>query len=766
MGAGEEIATAEVPREQAGELALGLLGHFGAPLIMIAVAQVTHFAPLALGLSFVGAALFGVGLMLVAERARPSVALGAPSVRQVASGLFHAFVVGLGFGMLVVVSTYWLLTRIAPSRWQLSGWAALAIALLASDATFYVLHRFFNHGADATAFHRWCRARHSVHHSVKALDFYRGGIFSALDPVFIGSELALAVVGAALGLPLPSVMFAYGLLLLFQNTHHVNHSFDIGPLRYLFMDNHAHKLHHCRRGTRVNLAAVLSIWDRLLGTYYEDRARSAAYLQHHRIALGATEVKAAANNDAQNQLVQSVPQASNRVWNNWLGNVVFEPERIFYPRSRQDLVAIVNQARVYNKKIRVAAAGHSTSPLVPTDDYLVDMRDLNRVIACDAERKLVIIEAGITIEALDERLRENGLAVPSSVVLTSVRYGGVLATGSHGSGYHCATLSDFVEAMTIVTASGAVVCFSEATHGAEMMNAVRLNLGLFGLIYDITLRVESDFNLEVTDEQAPLSLMRDPQKLRKLVEESYLCDVFWFPLSDALWVKRARRTDAAAVPLSLGERMIEVVHAGLAAMALRIVAKMPSLTRFINQRALSMMVPKPKTIVREAARAIHYKNHLEAYTCQLTSFAVKVDENFENPARAWCLAMDRALELAKEKKYPLTVTLQMRFIGSSRALLSPAHGEPGEHHCYLELLSARHTEGAEPFFDEIATQWMADERFAARPHWGKYFHSIPNVVPYLHRRMDDNIQRFNAVRESLDPKGMFLTPHLRRIFYP
>jgi sterol desaturase/sphingolipid hydroxylase (fatty acid hydroxylase superfamily) len=749
--AGEQLEAADVPPEKTGDLALGLLGHFGAPLIMIAAAQASHFAPLALGLSFVGAAIFGVGLMLVAEQARPSVALGAPSFHQVVSGLFHSFVVGLGFGTLVVVSTYALVALIAPGRGQQSGWAPLVVALLASDATFYLLHRFFNHGTDATALHRWCRARHGVHHSVKALDFYRGGIFSALDPVFLGSELALAVVGAALGAPLPSVMFAYALLLLLQNTHHVNHNFDIGPLRYLFMDNHAHKLHHCRRGTRVNLAAVLSIWDRLLGTYCEERALSAAYLQHHHIAIGATDL---------------LPQESHRAWSNWLGNLVVEPERIFYPRSCQDLVAIVHQARACNKKIRVAAAGHSTSPLVPTDDYLVDMHHLNRILACDAVGKRVTVEAGTTIEALDELLREKGLAVPSSVVLTSIRYGGVLATGSHGSGYHCATLSDLVEAMTIVTASGAVVRFSEATHGAEIMSAVRLNLGLFGLIYDVTLRVERGFNLEVTDERAPLSLIRDPQRLRALVEESYLCDVFWFPLSDALWVKRARRTDAPAVPRSLGERVFDSIHAVFGAMALRILARMPSLTRFINQTALSILVPKPKTIVRDAARAIHYKNHLEAYRCQLTSFAVKVDEKFENPGRVFALVMDRALALAKEKRYPLSLMLQMRFIGHSRALLSPAYGDPGEHHCYLELLSVRHTEGAEPFFDEIATQWMADERLAARPHWGKYFHAIPNVVPYLHRRMGDELRRFNAVRESLDPKGMFLSPQLRRIFYP
>ena len=102
----------------------------------------------------------------------------------------------------------------------------------------------------------------------------------------------------------------------------------------------------------------------------------------------------------------------------------------------------------------------------------------------------IIHYRGVTIGELDRALRKSGLVVPTNVVLRSVTYGGVIATGCHGPGWDCQTLSDLVESMTIVLASGEVVTFSEETHGPEMMNAIRLNLGLFGIIHEMTLRGE------------------------------------------------------------------------------------------------------------------------------------------------------------------------------------------------------------------------------------------------------------------------------------
>jgi FAD/FMN-containing dehydrogenase len=123
-------------------------------------------------------------------------------------------------------------------------------------------------------------------------------------------------------------------------------------------------------------------------------------------------------------------------------------------------------------------------------------------------------------------LRRHGLAVPTNVVLTCVQYGGVVATGCHGAGWEQKTISDLVEAMTIVTSSGEVITFSEETHGTETMNAVHCNLGSFGLIYSMTLRVEPMFNLDVVDEHVPLTSVEDLSRLKALLRGNDYVEVF------------------------------------------------------------------------------------------------------------------------------------------------------------------------------------------------------------------------------------------------
>ena len=86
--------------------------------------------------------------------------------------------------------------------------------------------------------------------------------------------------------------------LLLQATDHTSVTYNIGWLRYVFMDNHAHKLHHCKRGNLINHAAAFSVFDRLFGTYYEDWTLSSNYLHHHKIALPIKPVERAAGPQA------------------------------------------------------------------------------------------------------------------------------------------------------------------------------------------------------------------------------------------------------------------------------------------------------------------------------------------------------------------------------------------------------------------------------------------------------------------------------------
>ena len=403
------------------------------------------------------------------------------------------------------------------------------------------------------------------------------------------------------------------------------------------------------------------------------------------------------------------------------------------------------------------------SPLSVTEDYLVLAAGLDRIGPVDTVRRVVTVESGVTIGALDRVLRRYGLAVPTNVILTCVQYGGVVATGCHGSGWESQTISDLVEAMTIVTCTGEVVTFREETHGTETMNAVRCNLGAFGLIYQITLRVEPVFNLEVLDEHVPHSVVADLSQLKTLLGGNDYIEVFWIPLTDGLWAKSWNRTTMPARRASWTRLPRDFVTTHLGATLWRLVVRRPRLTAPVNKFLYRCLTPRHSKAVRDAADAQHYRAYIELFRNHIMSFAITIDPDFANVRAAWQVVVDKVSERAARGEYPLNVVLEMRVIRNSTVLLSPAFGPPDQHHCYFELISYGGTAGWQRFFDEVAQKWMAMPDLKARPHWAKYFYEVPGIIPYLHQVWDGNVETFAAIRDKIDPDRMFLNPALERI---
>lgn len=276
---------AAVPPEHLGSVACGVLAHLGpAALVVLGVAR-GGFALGPLVLSFVTGSLLGLFMLLGAEKRRPSVPLDPASASEVSEGLALVFAKGVGVGTAVVVGGWLLAAHLVRLPWHTSGWVPVAVAVPLTDFAYYWIHRSLNHSRGNHTVLRWYRKNHAKHHAVTALDFLRGNVSSLFDTAITGFQIPLVVLSALLGMDLISTLVAYALVLLLQGTHHVNHTFNIGALRYLFVDNHAHKLHHCPKGYMVNHAAIFSVWDRLFGTFYEDWDRSPSYMEKHRIAL-------------------------------------------------------------------------------------------------------------------------------------------------------------------------------------------------------------------------------------------------------------------------------------------------------------------------------------------------------------------------------------------------------------------------------------------------------------------------------------------------
>ena len=119
---------------------------------------------------------------------------------------------------------------------------------------------------------RWLWATHSVHHSPERLNLsaaYRLGWTSLLSgiPLFLVPMMWL-------GFPPTAVLAMTALNLLYQFWLHTTWVPKLGWLEYVFNTPSAHRVHHASNVDYLdaNYGGVLIVFDRLFGTYVEERA--------------------------------------------------------------------------------------------------------------------------------------------------------------------------------------------------------------------------------------------------------------------------------------------------------------------------------------------------------------------------------------------------------------------------------------------------------------------------------------------------------------
>jgi predicted NAD/FAD-binding protein len=450
-------------------------------------------------------------------------------------------------------------------------------------------------------------------------------------------------------------------------------------------------------------------------------------------------------------------------WTNWVGNQQARPERVFVPRTREDLVEVVRVAREQGKRIRVCGESHTFSALVPTDDYLIDVRQMRRVEVDrdhpDGPR--VHVESGATVAEVDAALQAQGLVIPTNVVLSSVRYGGLIATGCHGSGQHQPPLSDFVEAMEVVDGRGRVRTLSNETIGAEAMDAARLGFGLFGVIHAITMRAEPMFNVRHVDRTRAdmASTIRD---IKNIVTGHDYCDLYWFPFSTGLWLKTYHRSE---LPATVGPRRAQaerVFQRSSMQVGQRMCAWLTQHPRHTPAtcRMMAQFIPS-RDVIEPVLGGIHFQTAIELMYARNMEIGFEIDEDFNNVRRAWQIAVELVNRYARAGRWPLNLALNARFLGTSRSLLSPCHGRPRT--CFMEIMSFKGTTGWDEFVAELGGAWL--ELPGAAPHWPKEFEQIPGVFDKIGARYGDNLRRFAELRRALDvdPDDVFVNDLTRRI---
>lgn len=236
----------------------------------------------------------------------------------------------------------------------------------------------------------------------------------------------------------------------------------------------------------------------------------------------------------------------NKVWPNSALTVQRQVGHFYSPIRLADLVAVVYQASAGGAELHTVGSGHAFEDVAVAKDQLVSLAQLKSPLSyvldgalTDARRavqddpatasKLFHVHGGIMIGELNEVLAANGLAMITLGGVNVQTLAGAIATSTHGGDIGLAPLPDVVQAVHLVTAAGKQVWIERASapvttddrlravmrrwepvaediqirRDDDLVNAVVVACGRFGVIYSVVLNVVRAFRLAEYTVAAP-----------------------------------------------------------------------------------------------------------------------------------------------------------------------------------------------------------------------------------------------------------------------
>jgi hypothetical protein len=292
------------------------------------------------------------------------------------------------------------------------------------------------------------------------------------------------------------------------------------------------------------------------------------------------------------------------------------------------------------------------------------------------------------------------------------------------------------------------------------MAAVRLGLGLFGVIARLRLRVVPIYRVRQTDVRMPVRDVLD--RLPELVRAHDSVELYWFPFNRDMWMRTVDRTDAPRTFHGHGfwfKTQNFLQNAWLMIFARLVSRFAPSLTPALLRLGINML--PYRTRVLDLPESHHYHHWIEMMPAGCLEVGFKTDEDSANVRRAWETTERLVDEYAARGLYPLNLTLNVRFTGSSRALLTPAYGDGMT--CYVEIMWMGRPKGWAEFSSDLCREWLKVP--GSLPHWSKEFEHVEDVVAIMRENLGDRRDRFldALARSGIDPDRGLFNPLLRRV---
>ena len=341
-----------------------------------------------------------------------------------------------------------------------------------------------------------------------------------------------------------------------------------------------------------------------------------------------------------------------------------------------------------------------------------------------------------------------------------------------GVGWNCMGISDYCTQMRIVDAAGKLNTFC-IEEDLDMMRAVQCNLGMFGIIYDIQLKVWEETIAEVYDDfnYNAGDLFYDAEKLKEMVTKTDSVEIFHFPFNSVSWIDDVKELVGKNKKLTREEwdpkndqlyiRRI-YFHTPEEATGHRLAPdtyfKALNVVTWLEGKAMRVVddfvIKFPQEItplvckashnfLRETTEgsrwqplpnAIHYRPNIELFAVTDMEICINAQDDFSTVTRACQTILELVREEGEKGRFPLNITMEMRWMKHSEAYLCPAVvGSPTEggsgHTFYIEILSYSHTPHWEEFANKVFLELLKIK--GVQFHWAKEWEYVDGIAKYI-----------------------------------
>lgn len=422
----------------------------------------------------------------------------------------------------------------------------------------------------------------------------------------------------------------------------------------------------------------------------------------------------------------AAPAAS---WRNWSGAQHARPARFAAPGDEAELAALVRAS----SQLRVVGAGHSFTPLVPTEGTLVSLDGLQGLIAHDAANCSARLWAGTRLHQTGPLLEQVGQALPNMGDVDRQSIAGVLSTATHGTGVTLPCIAAGLTSLRLLTAQGEVLeCSRE--RDAALFRAAAVSLGALGVITQAELRNVPVYRLRERVHAQPLAQVFAELDALKHAHRHF---EFWaFPGGGAAIVKTLDLTDDAITEQAQGADSQD----GLLHLCSELSRWLPATAPWLQRLVGRFVAPSERVNL--------------AYRIYPSARNVRFNEmEYHVPAERGPACMDEVCrELARDGRGAF-FPVEYRYVAGDDFLLSPF----GDGARASIAIHQYHKQDYRALFARVEPILR---RHGGRPHWGK-LHTVDAAG--LHA-LYPQLGEFLRLRAELDPQGKFLNPYLRGLF--